>query len=207
MNRWYDNNSRRRRNYTELSMSGDQEADAMEEGDVDRREDLLPRHAAAAVEPTTPTENPSQRRFSYLYSPEFKEMIACLIFALLCSLVALVPVMPRQRPIPYQQLEDGEYVINLSLNEPFDGDTVSDSLAALLAVVLPLLTQLGLAKFCVRLGAAHSTMCCYLVAFGLTVLTTFAVKNYVGYLRPAFYDLCVPTADYSECTADEDNGT
>ena len=133
--------------------------------------------------------------------------MACLIFAFICSIIAIVPVQPLQRPIPYQQLEDGEYVINLSLNETFDGDTVPDGAAAVLAVLLPLLTQLGLTKYFWMRGAAHATICCYLVALGITVLTTFAVKTYVGYLRPAFYDLCEPTEDYSECTLDEGSGT
>ena len=116
-------------------------------------------------------------------------------------------LQPLQRPIPYQQLEDGEYVINLSLNETFDGDTVPDGAAVVLAVLLPLLTQLGLTKYFWMQGAAHATICCYLVALGITVLTTFAVKTYVGYLRPAFYNLCEPTEDYSECTLDEGSGT
>ena len=41
----------------------------------------------------------------------------------------------------------------------------------------------------------------YAVACGLTGFTTNIIKNYVGYLRPSFYDLCDPDDNYQECTA------
>ena len=56
-----------------------------------------------------------------------------------------------------------------------------------------------------RKGDAHCTVCVYAVALGLTGLTTNIIKNYVGYLRPVFYDLCEPNADYQECTASDSN--
>lgn len=43
----------------------------------------------------------------------------------------------------------------------------------------------------------------YAVALGLTGFTTNIIKNYVGYLRPVFYDLCEPDADYQECTGSD----
>ena len=184
-----------------MSESGVANANTMDSDD--RQRDLLPHHDTTAVDP----RSESQGRWSYFASADFKETLACLFFAFLCVIIVVVPVDPRQRPIPYQLLNDGEYVLNLSYDEPFDGDTVPDSLAAVLAVVLPLLLQLGLSKYFILRGAAHATFCCYLIAFALTTLTTFAVKNYVGYLRPAFYNLCVPTEDYSDCTNDEENGT
>jgi len=155
---------------------------------------------------TNGSRSPSGR-FPYFSSCDFKEAIACLLFGFCCSIIVIVRVEPKQRPIPFQLLDTGEYVINLSYNESFDGDTVSDALGAILGGLLPLLLQIAIAKFCKLHGDAHATICCYLVAFGITMLTTFAVKNYVGYLRPAFYDLCQPSDDFSECTIDEGDGT
>ena len=43
----------------------------------------------------------------------------------------------------------------------------------------------------------------YLAAVGITLLATDAVKAYVGYLRPIFYDHCIPDEDYATCTGDE----
>jgi len=39
-------------------------------------------------------------------------------------------------------------------------------------------------------GDVHKTLCVYLVALGLVKFVTDTIKNYVGYLRPCFYDLC-----------------
>lgn len=50
----------------------------------------------------------------------------------------------------------------------------------------------------------HNTVCVYLAAVGLTQLLTDAIKNYVGYLRPIFYEVCIPNATYQTCTSDED---
>jgi len=150
----------------------------------------------------------SSSSFSYFYSSDFKEFIACLVFCLLCLAVMAARLPPHQRPIPYQLLDDNQRVLNLSLNEEFNGDTVSDTLGSIIGAVLPLVIQIGLAKFCKFRGDAHLTVCCYMVAFGITLLMTYFVKNYVGYLRPVFYELCQPSADYTECTdEDADGGT
>lgn len=46
----------------------------------------------------------------------------------------------------------------------------------------------------------------YCTGLGLTEILTNAVKVYVGYLRPIFYDICVPDDTYENCTSGEDNG-
>lgn len=71
---------------------------------------------------------------------------------------------------------------------------------------LPLVVQLGLSAYYGIGGDFHSTMCVYLVAFGFTLVATEALKNYVGYLRPIFFALCKPSADYSECEGDNNSG-
>lgn len=68
--------------------------------------------------------------------------------------------------------------------------------------VAPLVLQFILAKL-PRVGSfgdAHNTVCVYFVATALVALSTNTIKNYVGYLRPVFYDLCQPNDDYEECT-------
>lgn len=49
----------------------------------------------------------------------------------------------------------------------------------------------------------HRTACVYLVAQGLNLLLTNAIKYYVGYLRPIFYDVCIPDETYEACTSGE----
>ncbi len=51
----------------------------------------------------------------------------------------------------------------------------------------------------------HKTVCVYSSAIGLTMLITNAVKLYVGYLRPIFYDVCVPDETYEYCSSGKDN--
>ena len=47
------------------------------------------------------------------------------------------------------------------------------------------------------------TICTYCVAVTLCNLATEAIKNYVGYLRPIFFEECVPDDNYQYCTAVE----
>jgi len=143
----------------------------------------------------------------YFQSVDFKELVVCCGFFVCCMIPFMIPSTPNQRPIPYQLLSSGEYVLNLTYNEDADKDTVSDVLLVFLAVVIPLVVQFGLAKYyCAVVGDAHATICVYLVAFGITLLTTNLVKLYVGYFRPGFYELCQPNNDYSACSNDEGNG-
>jgi diacylglycerol diphosphate phosphatase / phosphatidate phosphatase len=51
----------------------------------------------------------------------------------------------------------------------------------------------------------HKTACVYATAVGLTNILTNAIKLYVGYLRPIFYDVCEPDDAYQYCTSGEDN--
>ena len=51
----------------------------------------------------------------------------------------------------------------------------------------------------------HRTISVYLAGVGITLLLTNAIKLYVGYLRPIFYDVCVPDDEYETCTSGDDN--
>jgi len=173
----------------------------------------LPHHSSeplvASNDDNGSNNSNSLYRFPYFHSSDFRELIACIVFCLACMIAFIFRADPLQRPIPYQLLKTDEFVLyvrNLSINEVFEGDTVSDTLGAVLGVFLPLLVQLLLAKWYKLRGDAHATICTYLVALGITMLTTYAVKMYAGYLRPIFYDVCQPSDDFSECTADEGDG-
>lgn len=56
-----------------------------------------------------------------------------------------------------------------------------------------------------RKGDIFRTICTYSVAFALTAVATEAVKNYVGYLRPVFFQECQPDDQYETCIGGEDD--
>ncbi len=115
-------------------------------------------------------------------------------------LLHFLPV--HERPIPYQLLESGEYVLNLSINEQFDGDTVSNTWLFLLSLIFPGLLQLLLVTKCTKFGrldGIHRTVCSYAVAHALNDLATESMKVFCGYLRPSFYQLCEPDENYEYC--------
>jgi len=132
-----------------------------------------------------------------------------LLFSLLCIGSALLlntaHLDPRQRHIPYQQLDStGEYIVNQVNNEVYEGDTISGSALYLYGIILPFTIQM-LISFYMGKNDLHKTLCVYGTALGLTMLVTNAVKLYVGYLRPVFYDICVPDETYENCSNENHN--
>ena len=155
------------------------------------------------------------------------ELICCVVFCIFCYAI-LELFTPHERPIPFQVLDNsGDYVRNLVNNETLEGETVSTPLLIVISVFIPVLLQIHLALctegspwwssscwctavfrggwFCGKSSICHeydvhATVCVYLVTMGLNHLATDAVKLYVGYLRPIFYNQCQPTDDYSACT-------
>lgn len=154
-------------------------------------------------EEVSPTTTPAAR--PYRKSWDVVELVACVVFLFLGMIPEVFFKSPRERPIPFQFIQSGEYILNLAVNEQFDSDTISDVELGLLSVLLPLVLQLALAFFLLKQHpkGLHNTLCTYLVGFGLTFLVTSVVKVYVGYLRPSFYDLCEPTSDFTSCTGDD----
>jgi membrane-associated phospholipid phosphatase len=61
-----------------------------------------------------------------------------------------------------------------------------------------------LSYFSDRPSSCHNTICVYLATVGITILTTDALKLYVGYLRPIFYDQCVPDEQFQTCTGEDE---
>lgn len=153
--------------------------------------------AAVAAVPSVPV-------LPYWRTRDLKELLACVVFFVLCILSSVIDKAANERPIPFQLLDTGEYVRNLSFNESYDGETISDQLLIFLAILLPLVIQFTIGKLLGRKADAHATICIYFVAFGLTLMTTDLVKAYCGYLRPIFYDVCEPDENYEACTQTSD---
>lgn len=112
----------------------------------------------------------------------------------------------HERPIPFQLLND-EYVRDLSFDliRP-DKDTVSTILTYVLAGLIPLLLQIGLAfKFGPKTDVMD-TITIYLVTFGTTLLATEPTKWYISWLRPNFYEMCEPNETFTICESHEPSG-
>lgn len=143
-----------------------------------------------------------------------KEIIIAILFLLswrIGKVLGLFQMIFNKRLIPYQLLNNGEYVRNLTNNEIFIKETIPDILLLLISFIIPLLFQCILVFYSylnnnnnnnntARNNKIQTTICTYCIALGLTGLVTECIKNYVGYLRPIFYDLCQPNDDYSACT-------
>ncbi|GKY95290.1 hypothetical protein MPSEU_000490900 [Mayamaea pseudoterrestris] len=164
-----------------------------------------------AVQSDSPEEAAAESngRLSYLKSTDFRELLASIVFFLLCLCLYLGEdsLLNRQRPIPVQYLENSnEYVANLDYDAQVNPETVSLAVLVVCTVFIPMLIQLLLSKTknFRRIGDTHGTACAYFIAIGLTQLATEAIKLYVGYLRPIFLSICEPSDDYQTCTNDQD---
>jgi hypothetical protein len=63
---------------------------------------------------------------SYVCSSDMMEVMACALFLVAGLVLESEGISPRQRPIPFQQLDStGEYIVNQVFNESFEGETVS----------------------------------------------------------------------------------
>lgn len=140
---------------------------------------------------------------NYCKSGDLFELIGVLIFGAIAAIPTLF-AEPRMRPIPFQLIDSGEYILNQSNDLPFPGDIIPTILSGAVTVALPLLVQLLLSYFLpwARRGELHRTFCTYGIGIAVTALTTESIKRYVGYLRPAFFALCEPNEDMTECTAE-----
>ena len=55
------------------------------------------------------------------------------------------------------------------------------------------------------MGDLHSSLCCYTIVVSLTNILTHILKNYCGYLRPIFYDVCQPNFSNGVATCTHDS--
>ena len=151
---------------------------------------------------------------SYLQSFQHTiELIVCFTFFLVTNVVPKswigLELEPFQRPIPHFRDDEDTYTRNLTNNEIFVSDTVPFEVLILLSGVLPFIVQL-LLSCCggiSRILQLHRTACVYLTAWSLNMLAVDFVKNYVGYLRPVFYQYCEPNDDYSQCLSAAGGGS
>lgn len=139
---------------------------------------------------------------AYVRADDFKEIVSCVVFFIIMMIIYFINPTPRQRPIPFQYLQtSGEYVMNLVNDSPVKHpETISSPLLVVLAEILPVITQLILAKKWGVKGDAHNTICVYLVSLGLMLFSVECIKLYVGYLRPGFFEVCQPNSNFTACT-------
>ncbi|CAJ1910978.1 unnamed protein product [Cylindrotheca closterium] len=133
-------------------------------------------------------------------SAELFFSISTLVFGLGLEAMQIKPI---QRPIPAQQLQNGEFFFNLTNNELYNGQTVPDLQLILIAALLPLFIQLWMAS---KTGVfeRHKVLCVYFSGVGITITLTNFVKLYAGYFRPIFLQGCDPDENYEKCTSGDD---
>jgi membrane-associated phospholipid phosphatase len=149
---------------------------------------------------------------NYLFSHNGKELIMCAIVGMsLLGLSYLLGGNPMERPIPYQFInETGTYVLNLNYNEFPRGDMIPDWIVAVLACIICPGVQI-LISLTMSLcnnnkvdnpwrGDVHRSICVYLLTLAVNDFMTWALKSYMGILRPDFYSGCQPNETYDYCT-------
>jgi membrane-associated phospholipid phosphatase len=135
-----------------------------------------------------------------------------------------------QRPIPYMITTNSQdIIINLTYNHEYIGKdqvTIPDYLLVVVGIILPsfliiatsvtigaLQSQIrnSSSSFLDRLKVIlkytipdiHSAICLITVSYGSTRLFTDFLKNYVGYMRPNFYNMCQFNIETISCDATE----
>ena len=145
-----------------------------------------------------------QRIGNYVFSHNGKELLACCLAGGLFFGLGYLVDEPQQRPIPSQHLQDSNtYILNLSLNNSFDGDSVPSWSVALLAIILGPGLQMIVSYFVGAPSDMHRTLCVNILALTFNDLSTWLLKAYAGYFRPSFYQLCQPDETYEYCTNNE----
>ena len=144
----------------------------------------------------------------YFRSNDGKELGAVLLLTgLIVTLSFTTFQQPETRPIPHQTLNidnTTHYILDQQLNHVSPGDSISDALIAVLAIVVCPVIQF-LATFGTQKGRwidAHKTTCIYLLALSTNDCLTFMFKAYVAMPRPNFYQDCQPSSTMEYCTND-----
>lgn len=143
---------------------------------------------------------------NYAFGHDGKELLACCIAGGLFFGLGYLVDEPVERPIPFQYIEEtNTYILNQSLNNTFDTDSVPDWAVGLMAVIigpgLQMVTSLVMERGFNR--DMHRILCTTILALTVNDLSTWVLKCYAGYMRPSFYQLCQPDETYEECTNDE----
>lgn len=142
-----------------------------------------------------------QAGWKYVKNPyHFMEVIVLAIFLLVCYLSPDYLVEAHQRPIPFQTTNTGDALIDLTFANPYHhNETIPGSLLDLLTVWLPMTLFWSLGNFFGPRGDFHATLCMFLLAMAMKIFVVACIKNYAGYLRPSFYDMCHFNADTVQC--------
>jgi len=141
---------------------------------------------------------------NYVFSFKCLELSVCLIFGLLIAALPHYLLPLNDRPIPYQTINAGDVVLDLTKNDEFSEEETFSSLSLLIVgCLLPLFLQIVLCQIFGVVDDAHLSLCVYCVANGLNTCVTEIVKNYVGYYRPHFYNRCEFDGDNKICGDEE----
>lgn len=121
------------------------EEEQMEMGYSQHLDDVSPNDAENPVEEDTAivVENEKLPIGQYLRSGDFREIICCFIFGVLCMLTQYPGIPVNMRPIPFQYLENSaEYALNQVNAAEYTGDTVSNAAVTIIGFLAPLVLQL-----------------------------------------------------------------
>jgi membrane-associated phospholipid phosphatase len=169
---------------------------------------------------TTPTFPNSHNRFFAVASnfiqryslSHVAELLLCLFFLVFVYVTtSAYPYPMYQRPIPFQKVQnDGNdliYIIkDLTMNESLTPkETVTKDQLFYTSLYGPLSIQLAISLLFGQQDDVHGTVCVYILAYSLVSIARELLKSYVGYLRPIFYSLCHPSADYMTCQTSGSN--
>ena len=105
-----------------------------------------------------------------------------------------------ESPIPYQQTDSGDVLLELDLNHEFEtSETVPDWLAVLLCILLPMLLFVIVGCKFGPPGDVHASLCFFFITLGLSWFLTDIMKIYTGQLRPNFYEMCNYNKNTRQC--------
>lgn len=80
--------------------------------------------STAVDEPPLPQEERASWKL-YLVSKDFFEIVGSVVFGVVALLISKYAIPLHQRPIPAQELNTGEFVVNLNYDEVFKHETIS----------------------------------------------------------------------------------
>lgn len=137
----------------------------------------------------------------YITSPFL--ILEVLVLAALLYVFYILPdylVEAHERPIPIQTTSTGENLIDLTFaNSYHHNETIPGSLLNLLCVIFPISVFAVLGIFLGPRGDTHAAICMYLLAMGTKIFVVACIKNYAGYFRPSFYNMCQFNPDTLVC--------
>lgn len=91
-------------------------------------------------------------------------------------------------------------MIDLTFANPYHhNETIPGSLLALLTVCIPIAIFFIVGNCLGPRGDFHAVLCMYLLAMASKIFVVAIMKNYAGYFRPSFYNMCQFNKDTLVC--------